>query len=71
MISQHLRRFPLAQLPSLMPIEQRFEPDLSNSLQHSCPAHPAPPFERFCNGQFTRYKIGAVHEFSYTPDRPC
>ncbi len=41
---QHLRRFLLAQFPSLMPIEQRCEPHLSYPLQHSRPAHPPPPF---------------------------
>jgi hypothetical protein len=54
--SQHLRRF-----LSLMPIEQRV-PHSSNSSHHSCPDPSRSPFERFRNGEFTRYKIRTVHE---------
>ena len=56
--TEHLHRLDLAQLASLLPLQQPLEPHLPYPLQHLCPAHlPLPLSSGSKIGQITRYKL--------------
>src|SRR5262249_40742721 len=68
---QYLRRLLLRQLAPLMPIEQPLETHLSYPLQHSCPAHPRPPFWAVLKPDRSRAtKTGQITRQPHTP-RAC